>query len=579
MCGIFGCKTDDALKKVVTGLKRLEYRGYDSWGIAYIKKDNLATIKRVGKISHIDEKNFDEAKTAIGHTRWATHGSVNEKNAHPHLDCRQTLAVVHNGIIDNYEILKKKLWQHHFQSNTDTEVVAHMIEDYMKSKDFIQACSTTFKKLEGSFAILSLNKNKIVCIKKDSPLVIGYKNNSYYVSSDPFALSGFADKIYYLQDYEMAVIDNDLKIFNLKTEKAVDPVFVKFNNLKVQVDKKGYPHFMLKEIFEQCDVVRLIIDDFNENCIKKIIALIKRANNVYLTGCGTAHHAAMVAKYLFARIANVNVNTILASEFDLVKNNLDKNSLVIAISQSGETADVLSAIKDAKSCNAKTIAVVNVTNSSLTRICDTYILTKAGKELAVASTKAFTAQVCLMSLIAYGYANKLNTGLKSLKRLSATLNHGMLNRIKNLTDNIKINSKHLFTIGRGIDFPIAMEAALKIKEISYLHAEGFAGGELKHGTLALIEKGVPCIVFAADEMYYKDVINNAIEIKARGGYIIGISYKKNEIFDDFLPIKNIGLETSLVSVIPAQLIAYALAVNKGLNPDYPRNLAKCVTVK
>jgi glucosamine--fructose-6-phosphate aminotransferase (isomerizing) len=573
MCGIIAYKGNrNASGLVLAGLKKLEYRGYDSWGIAF-NKTKLNLIKEIGTINNTI---IPTSNIAIGHTRWATHGKVNKTNAHPHLDCSETIAIVHNGIIENYQELKKELIvkSHKFKSDTDSEVIVHLIEEYYKNNDLITAIKLTTNKLIGSYALVILNENQLIAIKKESPLIIGKSNHGFFIASDIQSFLKHTNKIIYLEDGEIAIINDDLKI--IKGDKEIKKKIKKLNLNPEESEKGEYIHFMLKEIFEQNDTIKKSIKD--EKKIKELANEINNYLKIFFLGCGTAYYAGLTASYIFSDISKKQIITILGSEFNLYENFIDENTLIIPISQSGETADVLEPIKIAKNKGAKIFSIINSISSSLERISDNYILINAGPEIAVASTKAFTSQLSLLSLTAFTCINQFEEGKNKLiditKKTKEILNEDFINEINKLSKKILTNN--LFIIGKSSNYPIALESALKIKELSYIHAEGFASGELKHGTLALIEKGTPCLVIYSNN---KTILNNAWEIKSRGGYIVGISPKYNEVFDYWIKIPNGGKLSPILNVIPSQLLAYYFAINKNLNPDRPRNLAKSVTVK
>jgi glucosamine--fructose-6-phosphate aminotransferase (isomerizing) len=588
LCGILGyLGKRKASPILLDGLKRLEYRGYDSCGMATINNGRIELKKDVGSIDRVNRKlNFKAMEGSIGiaHTRWATHGKVTKKNAHPHLSNNRKIAVVHNGIIENYRELKEFLIKKGFKfySETDTEVIPNLIEFYMKNKDFVDACKRAFKKLEGSYAIVAIceNQDKMVAIRKESPLVIGIGKNEYFVSSDILAFLKHTKNVVYLAENDLVVLNNGLRIFNLKSGKTVRrPIDTIQWNIE-EVRKGRFEHFMLKEITEQAKALNRAIEQ-DEKIIKKVARLMKRAKGIYLIGCGSSFHACLSASYKFSKIAGMHVNVALASEFPNFKDFLTPKSLIVAVSQSGETADVLDAVRAAKEKGSKVISIVNVRGSSLSRESDYALLMKSGPEICVLSTKTYTSQLALLTLLAYAIAGRYREGRRKLKDLVNYIYYltsaNTRKYLKRLTKRLK-NSKHIYLIGRGLQYPTALEAALKIKEVSYIHAEGFAAGELKHGNIALIEKNTPCIVFTSQETE-KEILSNAAELKARGGYIIGVGPKNNELFDFFIKVREAEEANSICQIIPIQILAYQLAVLRGNNPDFPRNLAKSVTVK
>lgn len=591
MCGIIGyIGKRNASSIVLEGLKYLTYRGYDSTGVAFVDGNKLIIKKGVGKVEDVHSQlNFLEpaVNIAVGHTRWATHGGVTQINAHPHIDCEGNVAVVHNGIIENYQELKRELINrgHIFRSETDTEVIPHLIEEEIKKgESFEDACCKALNMLNGTFAILAVKKDehKIIASRKGSPLVIGIADHGYFAASDIPAFIDHTKNVVYLHDWDMVVLDSKPIFFNIekgKLTKVERPIHsVDWDSEKA---KKGeFDHFMLKEIMEQVETVQKAAAQ-DKNIVEKIADEISKAYGVFLIGCGSSYHACLTGSYIFSRIAKKHVNVILASEFPNYEHFLTKDTLVIAVSQSGETYDVLEAVRAAKRKGSKVISIVNVMGSSLTRESDAFLLMNAGPEICVLSTKTYTSQIALLTLLAYALIRKYEEGKNKLKYLwnviyyltSAT----MRNKIKELAEKLK-DKEHIFCIGRGLQYPTAMEAALKIKEVSYIHAEAFAGGELKHGTIALIEKGTPCIVFVSEENE-KEILSNAIEIKSRGGYIVGVSPKNNEVFDFWIKVPECGTENPIVQIIPIQILAYQLALLRGCDPDHPRNLAKAVVVK
>ena len=590
MCGIIGyVGKEDVAPIILNGLKHLEYRGYDSVGVAFVNGNKIFIKKDVGKVEDVHKKlNFLDLKSNLGiaHTRWATHGKVSKANAHPHTDCNSKIAIVHNGIIENYQEVKRKLIEsnHIFKSKTDSEVIAHLIEEEVKKgKSFEEACCITFNKLEGTFAALAIknDENKIVAIKKGSPLVIGIADHGYFAASDIPAFIDYTKKVVYLYDWDMVVLDSALTFYNIKNDK-LRKVERKIHTVDWDAEKakKGeFEHFMLKEICEQVETIQKAIAQRKE-VVEKIAKEIENADDIFFVGCGSSYHACLVASYIFSKVAKKYVDVVLASEFPNYKHFLNKDSLVIAVSQSGETYDVLEAVRIAKEKNSKVISIVNVMGSSLTRESDSFLLMNAGPEICVLSTKTYTSQLALLTLLAYSLAGKYEEGRKKLKYLWNVIYHltseTTRNKIRELAEKLK-DKDHIFCIGRGLQYATALEAALKIKEVSYIHAEAFAGGELKHGTIALIEKDTPCIVFVAEENE-KEILSNAIEIKTRGGYIIGVSPKNNEVFDFWIKVPEANMENPIVQIIPIQILAYQLAVLRGYDPDHPRSLAKSVTV-
>lgn len=580
MCGIFGYvgNRKNAPKLVFDGLKSLEYRGYDSWGVAVVSKDKIIVKKKAGKIGNANVDDLPEGNLAIGHTRWATHGGVTDLNAHPHLDCTGKIAVIHNGIFENYLEIKRSLIKkgHKFISETDTEVISHLLETI--------PFRTVFNKMKGLNAVISINmqKEEILAARNGSPLAVGFGKGENFLASDAAALIPYTRKVYFLEDNEMAILTPDkVEIIDSRTGKKLAP---KIQNLSwsVKEGRKGkYEYFMLKEIYEQPKVVSDIALMAGTQ-IKRIAQIIRRARGTYLIGCGTAFYACLAGEYLFSKIARRHINTAVGSEFGYHLDFLNKDSLVIAISQSGETMDILESVKKAKEKKARVLSLTNNLGSSLYRLSDAKILIGAGSEKAVASTKAFTGMLSYLILLSFALNGGVKKGEKVLglavKSLKEVLSPKTVKKIKNVVKLI-LNQKHIYVIGRGISYPTSLETALKIKEISYIHAEGLAAGELKHGPLALVQKGTPCIAFLPDDETYGANLAGAMEMRARGGYIIGISHKPHEVFDFYIPVKDAREATIIPNVAVGQLLAYYLALAKDLDPDKPRNLAKSVTVK
>ena len=588
MCGIFGYVSSKKTspRRVLAGLKRLEYRGYDSWGIATISNEKISVKKRVGKIGAASVGDLPEGYIAFGHTRWATHGGVTDINAHPHLDCKNEVAVIHNGIFENYESVKKDLIKngHKFVSETDTEAISHTIEDQIKKTNFPEAVRKTFNKMEGLNAVIAIcaTDRSLIAARNGSPLIVGFGDGENFLASDAAALLPHTKKVYFLEDDEMAILTN-------KSVKVVDTKSGRLKKVKVQKitwnladgEKGKFKHFMLKEIHEQPRVIADIIGS-GTGPAQNLSKLIKSSKGSYLIGCGTASYAALAGTYLFSKIAKFHINSAIGSEFGYHLDFLNRKSLVIAVSQSGETMDILESVKKAKNKEAKIAALVNVLGSSLYRMSDYKTLIGAGPEKAVASTKALVGMLSHLILTAFALDGRvregqitLNLALESTKNI---LTKKSIGHIKNLANKLK-NKKHIYVIGRGLSYPASLEAALKIKEISYIHAEGLAAGELKHGPLALVEKGTPAIAYLPNDETYGANLAGAMEMKARGGYIIGVSFKPHEVFDYFIPVTDAREATIIPNIITAQLLAYYLTIEKGFDPDKPRNLAKSVTVK
>jgi len=587
MCGIIAyIGNREATPIVLNGMRNLEYRGYDSCGIA-VSNGDIVIKKDIGKVNEVNSKvDFSSlrGKIAIAHTRWATHGAVTKENAHPHMSNNGKIIVVHNGIIENYQELRKFLTDSGFKlySETDTEVIPNLIEYHMRSGTFFSAVEKTLKQLEGSYALVILNKDRdeLMAARKESPLVIGVGDNEYFIASDIPAFLEYTKKVIYLSDGDIVLLNNHMQIFNVYDNKTVNRKIETIEWDSEQAKKGNFDHFMLKEISEQADVINRAINQ-DKKIVFEIVNSIRNAHGIYFVACGTAYNACLSASYKLSKIAQRHVNVALASEFPNYKDFLTPRSLVIAVSQSGETADVLEAIRAAKSKGATVISVVNVMGSSLVRESHESLMQHAGPEISVLSTKSYTSQLAILTLLSYALADKYDEGKEKLKDLVNYIYYltsaNTRDYIKKLAEKLK-DVNHIYTIGRGLQYPTALEAALKIKEVTYIHAEGFAGGELKHGSIALIEKGTPCIVFTSTDTE-KQIMSNAMELKSRGGYIIGIGPKNNEAFDFFIKVREAEEANSICQIIPIQILAYQLALLRGCDPDKPRNLAKAVTVK
>lgn len=600
MCGIFGVvgSNQNAAQITFNGLKDIEYRGYDSWGIAYWKMEDAMPAGRQGRWK-IEKKtgflpstlNLPPSNIAIGHTRWATHGGVTKANAHPHSDCTGKIVLVHNGIVENYLELKKKLKKHKLRSETDTEVVAHLIEDeYRKVKDFAQAVANVFKRLKGLNAIVVTDGKEIIAAKVGPPLVVGEATNELYLSSDPNAILPHTKKLLFLEDNQLVNLNRKVDLFSLGVYSAhargvrnvrvkhLTPEFTTVAWEHSQSDLAKYKHFLEKEIHEQPQVLKTIANNSKE--IEKIANLIRKAYGTFFIACGSASYSCLLGEYLFSIVAKKHVNFSIGSEFNYIQDFLTKKSLLIAISQSGETIDVVEPVGAAKMKGAKIVSMVNVLGSTLYRMADYPLLLNAGMEKAVCSTKALTAMFAHMVLLAYSLIGRREDAekiiLESAREIESIIERKEL--IKILASKI-YKSEHIFILGRGLSYPVALESALKIKENAYTHAEGFAGGELKHGVIALIDKGTPVIVFVPNDETKEAILANAMEVKARGAFVIGVGFENNPVFDYFFEVKDVGASSVIPHPVFAQFLSYYLALKLGNNPDKPRNIAKSVTVK
>jgi len=694
MCGIVGyIGNKNGVEAIVDGLKRLEYRGYDSWGIATKADGKIKIHKQVGKIGGFNfKKELPDfaGTTCIGHTRWATHGGVTKENSHPHTSCDGRIVVVHNGIVENYQQLKEQMLQkgHKFKSQTDTEVIAHLIEQELKkTKDLTTAVRGALKKIEGSYAlgILDQKTDTLIGARLASPLILGvglsaprpttyvikcdnasfyigqtknlpkrwkdhkkglvdwtkrhkpleiihyeefdniegaikrekdlktgfgrkwlkreYKSgrlngwnesasrqaskNEFYLGSDVPAFLKYTNQVVFLDEGEMAVIEKDkkgnasYKLLAVVSGKSIKPKLTKIAWDIEAAEKGGHPHFMIKEMLEQPEVIRKTAGTDRDE-LGKAAKLVKSAKRVFVVACGTALHAGMYGAYLLAKRNNIMVQPISAGELSYFSHLFKKGDLIITVSQSGETADVLEAVRSAHKAGAKVLALVNVLGSSLMRLADRSILTKAGSEICVLSTKAYISQQAMFAMLSGTLDGKVAQSKKDLQKVAANiakiLEKKSLEKIKATAKKLAKVS-NLYALGRSINYANSLESCLKIKEVSYIHAEGFAGGDLKHGPISLIEKDVPVLVFVSPDSTEAEIISNAMEVKARGAHVIGISPHSNPVFDEYFPVADLGDLTPITAIVYAQLMAYYIALEKKLDPDKPRNLAKSVTVK
>lgn len=588
MCGIFGIISNDSSAPNITfkGLLDIEYRGYDSWGVAYLDDNQFKIEKQTGFLPK--DKEFPGAEVAIGHTRWATHGGVTELNAHPHTSCDKKIVMVHNGIVENYLELKKGLKNHEIKSETDTEIIVHLIEDEyeklchessVKGQELRMAVSNIFKKAHGLNAFVVSNGKTIVAVKKGSPIVAGSSDKGAIIASDPNAILPHTKKLLFLEDNDLVEIDSSgLKLYDALTlsERKANFTEVNWEYSNEKLDE--YSHFLEKEINEQPKVLLTIAKNTTE--MEKVAEDIKKAYGTYLIACGSASYSCLLGTYLLSHIAKRHVNFSIGSEFNYIQDFIKEKSLVIAVSQSGETIDVVEPVGNAKKKGAKIISLVNVLGSTLYRMADNPVLLSAGPEKAVCSTKALTAMFAHMVLLAYCLIGKKEEAekilLDSAKEIESIIQRR--DEVKTLAKKI-VKSEHMFILGRGLSYPVALEATLKIKENTYIHAEGFAGGELKHGVIALISKGTPVIVFVPNDETREAMLANAMEVKARGAYVIGVGPENNPVFDYFFSVRDTGASSVIPHPVFAQLLSYYLALELGNNPDKPRNLAKSVVVK
>ncbi len=609
MCGIIGyVGSKEVVPIILEGLKKLEYRGYDSAGIAVFEEGKINRRRVKGKIAELEESLNDEplkGHYGVGHTRWATHGRPSEENAHPHQDCTGSLVVVHNGIIENYLQLKKKLQQegHAFQTETDTEVIAHLIEKYYENS-LEQAVRQALAELEGDFAIAAVSvkdPEKIVAAKMGPPAVVGIGENEYFVCSDINPLISHTKEIVFLEDGEMVVVEPSGARFSdfSGNEVAKTPEHITWNPL--MIEKKGFKHFMLKEIFEQPQVIRDTLQGRISLDTGKVffdeVGLpsnrMKEIKKVVIIACGTSYHAGLLGKYFMENLAGVPVDVEYASEYRYSDFILDREALVVVISQSGETADSLAALRAIKEKEELSLAICNVVNSSIAREADGVLYTHAGPEIGVAATKTFSAQMAALALLAIHLGQvKEKLDQKESRSLIQELQcipHKMeiiLDRAKFIEELAVrfVPFSHFLYLGRWVSFPVALEGALKLKEISYIHAEGYPGGEMKHGPIALIDDLMPTMVVVPKDRVYDKILSNISEVKTRSGYVIAVAFEEDEDIkdkvEDVIPIPSVHpLFTPFLTTLPLQLFAYYIAARRGADVDQPRNLAKSVTVE
>ncbi|MBT5876780.1 MAG: glutamine--fructose-6-phosphate transaminase (isomerizing) [Candidatus Latescibacteria bacterium] len=609
MCGIVGYIGKREITPIILGgLKRLEYRGYDSSGIAGLKAHNLHTVKSVGRLENLEsdlkEEQFDVG-FGIGHTRWATHGEPNAVNAHPHVDGECTIAVVHNGIIENFEVLKTWLEAkgHKFESSTDTEVLAHLISEFYYTGDLAKAVRLALHHVDGTYGLAAISKNEpdtIVAARQGSPLVVGMHDEERFLASDVAALIEHTDRVIYLQDGEMAILTaDDVRIESIEGESLESEEIQVTWDLDA-IERGGFEHFMLKEIYEQPNAItnsiRGRLDVERGTAVLSGLNMdddeIKKIKRIVLTACGTSWHAGLVAEYMLEEMTRIPVEVDYASEFRYRKPIVDEETLVFAISQSGETADTLAAVKEAKKLGARTLGICNVVGSTIARECDAGIYIHAGPEIGVASTKAFTAQVSVFAMISLMLGQVRDKFKERRQAIAADLAKipGKIEQILSLNDEIKkiaeqyADRNNALYLGRCFNFPVALEGALKLKEISYIHAEGYPAAEMKHGPIALIDKDMPVVFIATQDRIYDKIMSNIEEVRARQGRVIAIATEGDAWIgkkaDHVIYIPDVDpVLVALLSVIPLQLLAYHIAVCRGCDVDKPRNLAKSVTVE
>ena len=587
MCGIIGCVSDEPVASILLhGLKRVEYRGYDSAGMATIDGRKLEVRKGAGRISEIEKKyRLSRLKGTVGiaHTRWATHGGVTDGNAHPQTSCFGTIAVVHNGIIENYIQLKKELARkgHRFKSETDTEIIAHQIEqEYSRTKDPLKATMTATRKLRGQYAIAVAFQDRpesVIGARKDAPLILGIGDGKMFIASDVLAFIEHTDRTVFLDNRETVQITKDGYRLLGPEGRAIrrKPTQVAWE--LSDLSKTDFAHYTLKEINEQPrTVISASVQDRKR--VEEFAGAIKRARSLFITGSGTSYHAGLLLKFRLNAEAGIRCDAIISGELKEHAGFLGRGSAVVVFSQSGETADVLEAVKQARKKGAKVLSIVNAAGSTLARESDVVLLLNCGPEVGVAATKSFTAQVVVANLVADAVLGKKNNGIKELSEAIRQV-LAIEAKVKELA-GVYADRPDFYFVGRGYQSPVALEGALKLKELSYIHAEGMAASELKHGTLALIEKGTPVVVINPSGETHSDSLSSAEELKARGAEVIGISDREDEVYAHFIRVPRVQPKfMPIVEVVPLQLLAYHAALARKNDPDYPRNLAKSVTVK
>lgn len=586
MCSIIGYYGGKiAAPIIVKGLKRMEYRGYDSVGVATESNHQIELKKGIGKVNEVNSKiQLDSlpGKIGIGHTRWATHGKVTDFNAHPHPSNSGKIAIVHNGIIENFEELKKQLEAegYNFKSETDSEIIANLLQKYYeKTGDVKETILKTVSEIKGHYAFVALFENgQLAAARFHEPLIIGVGQDDFFLSSDVLGFIEFTDDAIYLENGNFVILDkNKFQILDFQGEHA------KYGITKVSKEfgdayKGDYAHFTLKEIYEQPETI-FKAGEKTLDAIEKTADYIRHAKNIYVTGSGTSYNSALIAKQILSKYVKIKAEPIMSSELQFSPDSIEENSIIIAISQSGESADVLEAVKIGKQANCKIIAIVNLMTSSLAREADVVIGMNCGPEIGVAATKSFTSQLVILYKIIQKLTN--NEITINFENFSKSIFKILENttKIQQIAKDLK-DVSDIYILGRGINYPIAIEAALKLKELTYIHAEGIAGGELKHGPLALMDSSVFVIIINPNDMTYSDTLTSAREIKARGAKIIGVSDIESDVYDYWIEMPKIDEVLYPISeIIPIQLLSYYAALEKDTDPDYPRNLAKSVTVK
>jgi glucosamine--fructose-6-phosphate aminotransferase (isomerizing) len=610
MCGIVGYIGEkNCVPILINGLKRLEYRGYDSAGIGIITNGDSGLVKNKGKVSVLEDKVGQmhlDAPLGIGHTRWATHGVPNETNAHPHTNENNSLFLIHNGIIENYRTIKNELQKlgYEFRSDTDTEVLVHLIDSFInKGNDLCKSVQLALNEVIGTYGIAVIYKgepDKVVVARKGSPLVVGLGENENFIASDVSALLAHTKQIIYLDDGELAVVSRDGFTVKTITDKEIEKEVHEISMTLEEIDKGGYPHFMLKEILEQPESVfnsmrgRLLFEEGDSKLggLADVTDRLINSERIIISACGTSWHAGLVAEYMLENIARIPTEVEYASEFRYRNPVISSKDTVIVISQSGETADTLAALREAKYRGALVLGVCNVVGSTIARESEAGVYIHAGPEIGVASTKAFTSQLIVLALITLLVARRKGLTVDEGKIIVDALRElpEQVSHILNLNDSIELlanefkDANNFLYLGRGYNFPVALEGALKLKEISYIHAEGYPAAEMKHGPIALIDENLPVVFIATKDSTYEKVVSNIEEVRARGGRLIAIASENDDEIDELVnhTIKipdTVEMLRPILTSIPLQLLAYHIAVKKGLNVDQPRNLAKSVTVE
>ena len=585
MCSIIGYLGDETASQIIVkALKRMEYRGYDSVGVATEVENKIELKKGVGKVSEVNSKvQLDSlpGKIGIGHTRWATHGKVTDSNAHPHPSNSKKIAIVHNGIIENFTELKEDLIKqgYNFSSDTDSEVIANLLQkNYEISNNVKETMMRTTSQLKGHFAFVAMFDNgELAAAKFHEPLILGLGKNDYFLTSDVLGFIEFTDNAIYLENGTFVILEkNKFEIFDFEGKKIKNEI-TKVSKEFADAYKGDYAHFTLKEIFEQPSTILKSSEKFDEE-ITKIAKFLNTDKSIYITGSGSSYNSALIAKQIFSKYGKIKMEPLISSELQFSPDSIDDNSILIAISQSGESADVLDAVKIAKEKNCKIFSIVNLSTSTLVRESDISVGMNCGPEIGVAATKSFTSQLVILNKILQKSVIDYQINFKKISdNISEILEN--TKQIQKIASELK-DISDIYVLGRGLNFPIASEAALKLKELTYIHAEGIPGGELKHGPLALMDSNVYVIIINPSDSTYTDTLTSAREIKARGAKIIGISDIQSDIYDHWIQIpKTDEVSYPITEIIPIQLLAYYAAVEKETDPDYPRNLAKSVTVK